>query len=259
MEVSIMEEYEDQFAGSSETWGEDESRVFVEYGRAMVPAREEIERTILDLIPAEPDEPFLGVEIGTGAGWLSAAVLREFSRARILGLDGSPEMLETAAKLLTPYGERVELRRFRLEDPSWVEGMPPARVFLSSLVLHHLDGAGKRDLFARLFDGLEPGGALLFADLMEPRTELARGHFAAAWEEEIRRRSEEIHGDGRAHEFFVREHWNIYNHPDPADKPSTLPEQLRWMEEAGFEGVDVLWARAGHALLCGYRPTATRS
>ncbi len=137
--------------------------------------------------------------------------------------------------------------------------MPPARVFLSSLVLHHLDGAGKRDLFARLFDGLEPGGALLFADLMKPRTELARGHFAAAWEEEIRLRSEEIHGNGRAHEFFVRERWNIYDHPDPADKPSTLPEQLRWMEEAGFEGVDVFWARAGHALLGGYKPTATRS
>jgi tRNA (cmo5U34)-methyltransferase len=70
--------------------------------------------------------------------------------------------------------------------------------------LHHLDDSGKRDLFASLFDRLEPGGALLFADLVDPRTERARRHFAAAWEEEIRRRSEEIHGDGRAHEFFVR-------------------------------------------------------
>ena len=64
----MMEEYEDHSAGMSGTWGEDESRVFVEFGRAMVPGREEIERTILDLIPAELDEPFLVVEIGTGAG-----------------------------------------------------------------------------------------------------------------------------------------------------------------------------------------------
>ena len=237
-------------------WGEDESKIFVEYGRAMVPGREEIERTLLNLIPAEPDEPFLGVEIGTGSGWLSAAVLREFSKARILGLDGSPEMLRTAAELLAPYGDRAELRRFRLEEPSWTEALPleEVRVFLSSLVLHHLDGSGKRDLFSRLFDRLEPGGALLFADVMEPRTERARRHFATAWEEEIRRRSVEIHGDERAYEFFVRERWNIYEYPDPMDKPSTLPEQLRWMEEAGFEGVDVFWARAGHALLGGYRP-----
>jgi tRNA (cmo5U34)-methyltransferase len=238
-------------------WGEDESKIFVELGRAMVPGREEIERTLLDLIPAEPDEPFVGVEIGIGAGWLSAAVLREFSKARIVGLDGSPEMLRTAAERLGHYGDRAELRRFRLEEPSWMDGMPQAvRVFLSSLVFHHLDGSGKRDLFVQLFDRLGPGGALLFADLMEPRTERARRYFATAWEEEIRRRSEEIHGDARAHEFFVRERWNIYDHPDPVDKPSTLPEQLRWMEEAGFEGVDVFWARAGHALLGGYRPVA---
>ncbi len=161
-------------------WGEDESKIFVEYGRAMVPGREEIERTILDLIPSGPDDPFSGVEIGTGAGWLSAAVLREFPKARMVGLDGSPEMLKTAAERLTPYGDRAELRRFRLEDPSWTDGLPTVRVFLSSLVLHHLDGAGKRDLFGRLFDRLEPGGALLFADVMEPRTERARRHFATA-------------------------------------------------------------------------------
>jgi trans-aconitate methyltransferase len=107
-----------------EAWGEDESRVFVEYGRAMVPGREEIERTILDLIPAEADEPFLGVEIGTGAGWLSAAVLREFPKARIVGLDGSPEMLGTATDLLAPYGDRAELRPFRLEETSWPDGLP---------------------------------------------------------------------------------------------------------------------------------------
>ncbi len=92
--------------------------------------------------------------------------------------------------MLAPHRDRAELRGFRLEEPSWADGLPPARVFLSSLVLRHLDGSGKRNLFARLFDRPEPGGALLFADVMELRTERARRHFATAWEEEIRRRSE---------------------------------------------------------------------
>src|SRR3712207_579129 len=252
-----MDEGANQANNALGAWGEDDSKVFVEFGRAMVPGREEIEQTFLDLIPAGRDEPFLAVEIGTDSGWLSAAVLREFSKAQILGLDGSPEMLEKVAQLLEHYAGRAELRRFRLEEPSsWVEGLPQeaVRVFLSSLVLHHLDASGKRDLFRRLFDRLEPGGALLFADVMAPRTERARRQFAAAWEEEIRRRSVEIHGDRRAHEFFVGERWNIYSDPDPVDKPSTLVEQLDWMEEAGFEGVEVFWARAGHALLGGYRP-----
>lgn len=237
-------------------WNEDESEIFVEFGEAMVPGREEIQRTVLDLIPAENEEQFVGVEIGTGTGWLSAAVLQHFSEARMVGLDGSSRMLRRAGELLAPYGERAELRSFRLEEPSWMQALPPVRVFLSSLVLHHLDGAGKRELFGRLFSRLEPGGALLLADVMRPRTEHARRHSAAAWEQEIGRRSQEIHGDGRVREFFESERWNIYEYPDPMDTPSTLPEQLSWMEASGFEGVDVFWARAGHALLGGYKPNS---
>ena len=62
-----------------------------------------------------------------------------------------------------------------------------------------------------------------------------------------------IHRDARAYDFFLGERWNIYEYPDPMDKPSTLAEQLRWMEEASFEGVEVYSARAGHALLGGHR------
>lgn len=40
---------------------------------------------------------------------------------------------------------------------------------------------------------------------------------------------------------------------DDIDFPSTLPEQLGWLVDAGFVGVDVFWARAGHALFGGFR------
>ena len=123
----------------------------------------------------------------------SSDSIPHFRSNSALGLDGSPEMLRTAAEALGHYGDRAELRRFRLEEPSWTDALPQAvRVFLSSLVLHHLDASGERELFAQLFDRMEPGGALLFADVMEPRTVRARRHFAAAWEGEIRRRSVEI-------------------------------------------------------------------
>ena len=83
-----MDEGKDFVGDAPRAWGEDASQVFAEFGRAMVPGREEIERTLLELVPAGRDDPFLGVEIGTGTGWLSAAVLREFPKARMMGLDG---------------------------------------------------------------------------------------------------------------------------------------------------------------------------
>jgi hypothetical protein len=85
------------------TWGEDEAKIFVEFGRAMVPGREEIERILLDLIPAEPDEPFLSVEIGTGAGWLSAAPRRHASQGGVC-----------SDTLIHPIADKVLSRKFAL-------------------------------------------------------------------------------------------------------------------------------------------------
>ncbi len=192
-------------------WNEADSELFLNMGAVFTPGREEIERALLDLVPAEEGEPFLAVEIGCGQGWLSEALLRRFPSCCVLALDGSQTMIEEARRLLTPYAGRVEFRPFRLEDPTWPAALPgPVRCFLSCLVLHHLDDAGKLDLFRRLYEALEPGGALLFADVAQPRNPMALRHAHAAWYEEVRRRSLELTGDERAYEFFVSDRWNIW-------------------------------------------------
>lgn len=240
---------------TEEGWLETDSEVFVVFGEVFVPGREEILRVLLDHVPAAPGEAFLAADVGCGGGWLSEAVLREFPGSRVLALDGSQEMLQASGKLLAPYGERAELYVFRLENPGWTSGIGgPVRCFLSSLVFHHLDGAGKRELFEKLWEKLEPGGALLYADMVAPRSEIGRRHMAGAWNEETRQRSQKLTGDERAYRTFVEQKWNWYEHPDPMDRPSGIAEQLRWLEEAGFEGVDVPWARAGHTVFCAYKP-----
>ncbi len=235
-------------------WRETDSGIFARLGEVFTPGREEIEKTILDHIPAGREESFLAVDIGCGGGWLGEAVLREYPNSRLLALDGSNEMLRHAGERLAEFGERAELGAFRLEDPEWVSRIEgPVRCFVSSLVIHHLDGAGKRELFRRIFEKLEPGGALLLADVVEEKSEPGRRRMARAWNKEVERRSLDLTGDDRAYRFFVDEGWNMYEHPDPMDKPSGASEQLRWLEEAGYLGVDVPWARVGHAVICGYK------
>jgi tRNA (cmo5U34)-methyltransferase len=238
-------------------WLETDSELFASLGEVFTPGQEEIERVLLEHVPVERDEPFLAVDVGCGQGWLSEAVLREFSRARVLALDGSPAMLHAAGELLAPYGARTDLRPFKLEDPAWISGIEgPVRCFVSSLVIHHLDGTEKRELFRCLRKKLEAGGALLYADVVEARSEVGRRHMARAWDEEVRQRSLRIRGDESAYRAFVDRDWNMFEHPDPMDKPSGAAEQLRWLEETGFAGVDVPWARAGHAVFCAYKPAS---
>jgi trans-aconitate methyltransferase len=245
----------DATENESWTWQESNSLSFLQVGHILTPEREEIENALLSLMPAKPDEPFLAVEIGVGGGWLSAALLRRFPAARVIGLDGSETMLRHTERELLPFAGRAELRPFRLEDDSWLADLPEVRCFLSSLVVHHLDGPGKRSLFAHLYQHLQPGGAVLLADIIEPAGEIERRYLADAWDDVVRKQSLAETGDLRFYERFVETQWNFYRYPDPVDKPSTLLEQLRWLEEAGFTGVSAFWLKAGHAVFGGYKPS----
>lgn len=235
-------------------WSESASEEFLDVGRMLIPARDEIEQVFLGLISAEPDVSFTAVDIGCGGGWLSAAVLRSFPNARVIGLDGSDAMLRQAGETLAPYIGRFELRRFQLEEEGWLASLgTTVDCFVSSLVIHHLDGPGKQRLFRQLHGALEPRGALLIADLLQPTSEIERRYMARSWEAEVRRQSLEIGGDLRAYQYFVDSEWNYYDYPDPFDKPSPLPDQLDWLRGAGFIGVDAFWVKAGHAVYGGYR------
>lgn len=236
-------------------WKETDSALFVEMGRVMIPRRDEIERTIMSLIPAREDEAFTFVDIAAGTGWLTHAILDRFPRSSAVVLDASQTMLEEAARQLKTYDGRVTFQQFQLEQPEWEHRVRGAiRCFASSLAIHHLDGPGKRALFARLYERLEPGGGLLIADIVQPATEWARRLAAAEWYAEVRRQSLEFTGSLETYEFFVKERWNVLEHPDPMDMPSTVAEQLTWLSGIGFHGADVFWALAGHAVYGGYKP-----
>lgn len=242
---------------SKPQWQESDSRTFIDLGRIYTPRRDELAEAFLDAIPAAPEEPFTGAELGSGAGWLTAAILDRFEAARMIALDGSAEMRAETARAIARYGERGEVRPFRLEEREWREELPHGlRVIVSSLVIHHLEGDAKHRLFADLIEKLEPGGGLLIADVVLPAHPQSARHFARAWDADTRRQSREIAGDDRVYEQFLADDWNMYAHPldpDDIDHPSTVVEHLDWLEEAGYSGVDVLWARAGHTLFCGYR------
>jgi SAM-dependent methyltransferase len=241
-------------------WREADSARFIDLGRVYTPRRDELAEAFCDLIPAGEDDAFAGVEIGTGEGWLTEAILRRYARATMIGLDGSETMLHATEQRLAPFPGRFELRPFRLEDGTWIAALPDGlRCVVSSLVIHHLDGPGKAALFRALPDKLEPGGALLICDVVEAANEWGRRHLARAWNADVARQSREFGGDDAAFRQFVADEWNFYEFPvaeDDIDHPSTTVDQLRWLENAGFTGVDVFWARAGHVLFGGYAPTS---
>jgi len=242
--------------GDPTRWTEADSERFAEIGDVYVPAREEQQRVLLDLIPADADETFTIVELAAGDGTFAKEMLERFPRCRVLAFDGSDVMLERERRLLGIFGERVETRHFALEHDDWRATLPASlRCVISSLAIHHIPGPEKRRLFADLAARLEPGGALLVADLVEAATPHVARLFASQWDEAVQERSLRRFGDARARDGFGDDRWNHYrlDVPDPVDQPSRLVDQLDWLREVGFQIVDCFWMYAGHAIYGGYR------
>jgi SAM-dependent methyltransferase len=220
-----------------------------------VPSRDEQIATLTRLIPARADQSFTVAELGAGAGVLARAVLEAFPGCRYVALDGSETMRARLSETLARHRERLEIRAFDLADRTWRAALPsPLRCVLASLVVHHLPAAGKRRLFADLVRRLEPGGALLLADIVEPASEAAREAFAQQWADAARAQSLALTGGLEAFTRFERDGWNFYRGaPEAYDQPSPLEAQLRWLRQAGFATVDTFWMRAGHAVYGGFR------
>jgi len=237
-------------------WDEDSSRTFLDYGRYFVPERERQIGIIGDLIPA-PAEGVPGgallVELCSGEGLLSRALLERFPACRMLALDGSAEMRERTRATCGAAADRLTVAAFDLAGREWRAFAEPPHAIVSSLAIHHLDGGEKRALFRDMAAALASGGVLVIADIVRPPD--TRGLAAAAqqWDEAVRARALALDGDLRAFAEFQRLGWNYFRDPDgdPIDKPSSLAEQLAWLAEAGFVGVDCHWLVAGHAIFSG--------
>ncbi len=139
------------------------------------------------------------LELGVGTGETALRVLALHPGARWVGVDASEAMLGAARERLPA----ADLRLGRLEDE-----LPagPFDLVVSTLAVHHLDAASKRDLFRRIAAVLAPGGRVVLADLVVPLP-------------------------GEAGPIFVD--WEM-------DVPSSAADQVAWLEEAGFT------ARAEH-------------
>ncbi|CAN5711101.1 hypothetical protein BH20ACT23_BH20ACT23_27450 [soil metagenome] len=236
-------------------WSEDDSDTYRRLAPVAVPSRDRQLATIATLLPFERDDDFGVVEVGSGEGLLSQTIAGLFPNARITALDGSKSMRAATTGRLASHGDRARVGSMDLAADDWLVHLDGADAVVSSLVIHHLDGPGKKRLFEAIGERTSARSALLIADLLEPANPQALELFAASWDESTRLQAEAL-GESELFDLFRRTEWNIYRVPNPMDQPSRLADQLQWLREAGFAVVDCFWMEAGHAIYGGYKPDA---
>ena len=149
------------------------------------------------------------LELGIGTGETARRVLQRHPGATLIGIDASEDMLVAAR-------EAVDAHAVQLQAGRLVDALPPGPfdLVVSALAVHHLDAAGKADLFARIASVLRPGGRFVLADV--------------------------VVSDDPAHAVTPL---------DPSyDLPDTVPDQLRWLADAGL-AAHTTWASGDVAVI----------
>ncbi len=235
-------------------WSEDDSATYRGLARYAVPERERQIRIIIELVRAA-DAPGDVLDLCCGEGLLTEALLGALPEAKVFAFDGSASMLADVAARLGATG-RLVTRTIDLAARDWRRFDAPLRAVVSSLAVHHVDGAAKQALFADLFAALAPGGVFVLADMILPARPVGHAVAAWMWDEETHRRSLDLHGDARGFEVFQKAEWNNFHDGEPhdIDQPSTLADHVRWLEQAGFVHVDVHWMLAGQTVFSAWKP-----
>jgi trans-aconitate methyltransferase len=109
---------------------------------------------VLERLPLRGDETV--VDEGCGAGRLTEVLLDRVPRGRVVALDGSESMLETARARLGRFGDRVSF--VRADAATWVSPVPVDGVF-STATYHWVKDHDA--LFASIARSLRPGGLLV--------------------------------------------------------------------------------------------------
>lgn len=239
-------------------WSEEDAAQYRELSAIAVPNREEQLAHLLCLIPFPTDAHFRAVELGCGDGSLSRALLSCFPNAQLVALERSASQFAAATACLASFGERASVRQFDFAESEWLGELQGAGCALSSLALHHVSGEHKATVFREIFERMDPDGALLIADVVQPSRPEQWQLYGNLYDLLTESAARSLGADALM-EKFRAEGWNMFRmHGIQDEYPSPLVDQLDWLRLAGFLVVDCYWLRSGFAVYGGYKSSHRR-
>jgi tRNA (cmo5U34)-methyltransferase len=168
---------------------------------------------LLELI----ESPARVLDIGTGDGRVLGLVLDAHPGAEGIGLDNSDAMLARATVPTVKH--------------DFAHPLPDLGEFdlaVSSMAIHHMPDARKREIYAEVFAILLPGGLFLNLEHVAPGSERLHAEFYAAL--------------------------GVPPEDDPSDQTAPVDEQLGWLRDIGYCDVDCMWKWRELGLLQGRKP-----
>jgi tRNA (cmo5U34)-methyltransferase len=233
------------------TWqGQELATAFLDQREVLVPLLDIQEDIVRSLFERRGRAVGRFLDVGSGNGAMSELLLSIQPESNAVLLDFSEPMLDRAGERLERFPNRWRVVHGDLSDPGWADGLPAAGydAAVSALAIHHLPAERKQRLFAELFDLMEPGGMFVNMDFV-----LVNGPLRGMFDEQMAiglMEAERKRGGGRTTEEVEGDMAD----DGGDDRPDTVEDQLRWLQDAGFEGAEVHFKWADAAVFGAIKP-----
>lgn len=214
------------FDATASTYDADRSR--------LIPGCDSFYRWAINLIPTGAKKI---LDLGAGSGLLTILLRNRFPDAHIHLIDFSAPMLSLAAERLG-NDPNISFQHANYVTEPLPKGLCAV---VSSLSIHHLDNADKRDLFKKIYASLLPNGVFINAEQVAGPTPALDERYRELWLQQVR-------AAGATEPQITA---SLFRQQE--DRCATVADQLHWLREAGFADADCWFKDNRFAVMAGTR------
>jgi tRNA (cmo5U34)-methyltransferase len=193
----------------------------------LVPSFDELYGAAMRVMPFTSEARLHVLDLGAGTGLFAAMVAEAFPVATLHLTDLSEAMLAQARQRFAGN----PCVTYSLQEHSQLSVTSAYDLVISALSIHHLDDPDKRVLFQKVYQALRPGGMFINVDQASAPTRRGEEQYERIW-------LEDVQANG-ASELALRQARERMRE----DKNALLSDQLMWLSEAGFDGIDCWYKR----------------
>jgi tRNA (cmo5U34)-methyltransferase len=217
---------------------EQEAEEFDEIILKLIPFYEEMVEALVTAIPFATEKQIKVMDLGCGTGTVAKKIKEKFPKAQITCLDLAEEMIKMTKLKLKDHHEDVTCY---VEDFYEFEFKKDYDVIVSSLALHHLvTNEDKKMFYEKIYNSLAPGGVFYNGDVVLAANDELQDVYMRKWVDYMQQSCSRDEIESKWLPKYRAE-----------DNPAKLIEQIKWLEEIGFEDVDVIWKYYNYAVYGG--------
>ena len=207
----------------------------------VIPCLEDLYRITSDLATVTSSQVEI-LDLGAGTGLLTSYLYERYPQGHFTLLDLSEEMLEVArARMNNDSLEKDSNFSFIVGDYLKHDFGGKFDIVVSSLSIHHLEHQDKEYLYRKIYQHLKPGGIFINADQVLGPHPANEEEYQRNWMEKI-----DVGSLSESEKKIILDRMQL-------DNPASLQDNLKWLEEIGFNNVDVYYKYYNFVVLYGMK------